>query len=128
MARNFRAAFAVTRHNTAAFDELRLSALRLRYPVPRVAASELDEDAGVASLVAAREAWARGDATSATRLLQQARAEGVDATWFAEQAALLAYDLGGPPRAFRPDPPYPNRLRFIAIWEMTRPRPSVTGP
>jgi tRNA A-37 threonylcarbamoyl transferase component Bud32/tetratricopeptide (TPR) repeat protein len=120
MARNLRAAFAVTRHNTAAFDELRLSALRLRYPVPRVAASELDEDAGVASLVAAREAWLRGDTPSATRLLRQARSEGVDATWFSEEAALLAYDLGGPPRAFRFDPPYPNRLRFIAIWEMER--------
>ena len=124
MGRNLRSAFAVTRHDTAAFDELRLSALRLHYPVPRVAASELDEDAGVATLVAAREAWARGDALSATRLLQQARSEGVDATWFSEQAALLAYDLGGPPRTFRPDPPYPNRLRFIAIWEMGR-RPAV---
>src|SRR5438477_1957866 len=61
MGRNLRSAFAVTRHDTASFDELRLSALRLHYPVPRVAASELDEDAGVATLVAAREAWARGD-------------------------------------------------------------------
>jgi tetratricopeptide (TPR) repeat protein len=124
MARNLRAAFAVTRHDTAAYDELRLSALRVRYPVPRVASSELDEDAGVASLVAAREAWARNDAQSAIRLLQQARSEGVDATWFSEEAALLAYDLGAPPRAFRADPPYPNRLRFIAIWEMGRRRPS----
>jgi hypothetical protein len=54
--------------------------------------------------------------------LQQARSEGIEVTWFSEEAALLAYDLGGPPRAFRPDPPYPNRLRYIAVWELGRPR------
>jgi serine/threonine protein kinase len=48
--------------------------------------------------------------------------QGIDATWFSEEAALLAYDLGQPARSFRPDPPYPNCLRFIAIWELRRPR------
>ena len=124
MERHLRAAFAIAPHASASFDELRLFAYRMHSPsVPRVAPNEdLQEDFGVPSLVAARQAWSRGDVASAARLLQQSRSEGVDATWFAEQAALLAYDLGGPSRAFRPDPPYPNRLRWIAVWELSRPR------
>ena len=125
MERHVRAAFAVTPHNSSNFHELRLFAFRVGRGdlIPKIDPREkLDEDLGVPSLIAARAALARGDAPSATRLLQQARSEGIDSTWFAEQAALLAYDLGAPPRAFRPDPPYPDRLRFVAIWEMARPR------
>jgi len=123
MERRLRAAFALVPHTSASFDELRLFALRVHSPsVPHVKPGEdLQEDFGVASLVAAREAWSRGNNAAATRLLQQARSEGVDSTWFAEQSALLAYDLGAPPRTtFKPDPPYPNRLRFVAIWELGR--------
>jgi len=128
VARHVRAAFAITPHNSVSFHELRLFAYRmhLNAAVPRIAAGEkLDEDVGVPSLIAAREAWSRGDLESAKRLLQQARSEGVDSTWFAEEAALLAHDLqwriGASPVRFRCDPPYPNRLRFIAIWELARP-------
>ena len=82
-----------------------------------------EESPAVATLIKARDAWSQDDVATASRLLQQSRSEGIDATWFSEEAALLVYDLGGPPRAFRPDPPYPNRLRFIAIWEQIgRPR------
>ena len=76
----------------------------------------------VLTLIKARDVWSQNDAATASHLLQQSRSEGIDATWFREEAALLAYDLGEPPRSFRPDPPYPNRLRFIAVWELTRPR------
>ncbi|HET7434644.1 MAG TPA: protein kinase [Thermoanaerobaculia bacterium] len=107
---------------TSYHEELRLLALRMRVPVKPQAAATLDSDVGVGvpALVAARESWARNDLGGAARLLQQARAEGVESTWFAEEAALLAYDLGAPPRAFKPDPPYPNRLRLIAGWELAR--------
>ena len=124
MERHVRAAFAIAPHNSVTFHELRLFAYRmhLNATVPRIAPGEhLDEDVGVPSLIAAREAWSRGDVQSAQRLLQQARSEGVESTWFAEEAALLAYDLGAASKSFKCDPPYPNRLRFIAIWELARP-------
>jgi len=123
MRRRLQTGLTLASPDSSNFAELRLFALRLGVPVklPRPVADSESKD-GVMTLVAAREAWSRGDAASAAALLGQARAEGVDATWFAEDAALLAYDLGGAPRAFRPDPPYPNRLRFIAVWELGRPR------
>ena len=79
------------------------------------------------TLIKARDAWSQNDPATASRLLQQSRSEGIDATWFSEEAALLAYDLGGPSRTFRADPPYPNRLRFIAIWELGKPRMGIAG-
>jgi tRNA A-37 threonylcarbamoyl transferase component Bud32 len=124
MQRRLRTAAALAEPGTTDFASLKLITLRLHADVPMAAWTDRDIDgdshAGVASLIAAREAFTRGDAASALRLLQQARAEGVDAGWFAEEAALLAHDLGQPSRAFRPDPPYPNRLRFIAVWELAR--------
>ena len=88
-------------------------------PMPGAPAVRSEEiERAVATLLRAREAWARGDRAGAARLLQESRTEGIDVTWFSEEAALLAYDLGAPPRAFKADPPYPNRLRFIAIWEL----------
>jgi hypothetical protein len=74
------------------------------------------------TLIKARDAWSQRDFANAARLLHESRAEGIDTTWFTEEAALLAYDLGEPPRSFCPDPPYPNRLRFIAVWELARSR------
>jgi hypothetical protein len=78
---------------------------------------------GIASLIAAREAFQRGDVSRAAQLLHQSRSEGVDSTWFAEEAALLDYDLGAPAKPFKADPPYPNRLRFLAVWELRRAAP-----
>ena len=80
------------------------------------------------TLIKARDALSQNDSAKASRLLQQSRAEGIDATWFSEEASLLAYDLGGPTRIFNADPPYPNRLRFIAIWELGKPRMGIAGP
>ena len=82
----------------------------------------------VVTLIHAREAWAGGDTATASRLLDQSRAEGIDTTWFSEEAVLLASDLGAPARPFRPDPPYPNRLRFIAVWELGRVAPASRRP
>ncbi|HYU27361.1 MAG TPA: hypothetical protein VEO74_19270, partial [Thermoanaerobaculia bacterium] len=99
---------------------LRLLALRmhaaLRLPPAHAAAPE----PALATLIQAREAWALGETATASRLLDQSRSEGIDTTSFSEEAALLAADLGAPARKFKPDPPYPVRLRFVAIWELGR--------
>ncbi|HEV2721086.1 MAG TPA: serine/threonine-protein kinase [Thermoanaerobaculia bacterium] len=99
-----------------AAPELQLLALRTRIVV-RLPSTQ---DRAVATIIHAREAWARGDTATAARLLDQARSEGIDTSWFAEEAALLATDLGAPPRKFKADPPYPVRLRFVAVWELAR--------
>ncbi len=121
MERRLRLAAALAAPGTSDWASLRLFILRAGANVA-LPTGPLRDDGdvhnGVDSLVAAREVWARGNAADAARLLRQSRSEGVDATWFAEEAALLDYDLGAPPRAFRADPPYPNRLRFIAVWEL----------
>jgi len=82
--------------------------------------SSVPSEPAVATLIQAHEAWALGKTTTASRLLDQSRNEGIDTTSFSEEAALLAADLGAPPRTFKPDPPYPVRLRFVAIWELRR--------
>jgi hypothetical protein len=111
---------------TSDYYELVLFKLRTGAGMPILPGQAKDEEsdmhAGLQSLIAAREAWSHGYKELATAMLQRSRAEGVDATWFAEEAALLDYDLGAPARSFRADPPYPNRLRFIAAWELQRPR------
>jgi hypothetical protein len=125
MERRLRAGMALAPPGTSYYNEMRLFVLRTRANVPLAAGPSTDDSearGGVATLIAGREAWARGDTASAARLLRQSRSEGVEATWFAEEAALLAYDLGDAPRVFRPDPPYPNRLRFMAVWELLSPR------
>jgi serine/threonine protein kinase len=100
---------------------LRLFAIRMHVPRPPAPpARGRDVDTAVLTLLDARTAWAAGDMTSASRLLQRSRAEGVDATWFAEEAALLDHDLGAPARKFKPDPPYPIRLRLVAAFELAR--------
>jgi hypothetical protein len=123
MRRRLRAALALTDAGTTDDLSLRLFALRMHEPasiraLPPDDASEVH--AGVPTLLAARAAFSQGDGALAARLLQQARAEGVESAWFAEEAALLGKDLGEAPRPFRPDPPYPNRMRFIAVWELAR--------
>jgi DNA-binding winged helix-turn-helix (wHTH) protein len=79
---------------------------------------------GVRSLLLARIAFQgpEGGRAEAARLLRQSRLEGVDQTYFAEEAALLASDLGAPPAHLWVDPPYPNLLRFAAVWELDRRR------
>ena len=82
---------------------------------------------GVRSLLLARIAFQgpEGGRAEAARLLRQSRLEGVDQTYFAEEAALLASDLGEPPAHLWVDPPYPNLLRFAAVWELDRRRAAV---
>jgi DNA-binding winged helix-turn-helix (wHTH) protein len=79
---------------------------------------------GVRPLLLARIAFQgpEGGRAEAARLLRQSRLEGVDQTYFAEEAALLASDLGAPPARLWVDPPYPNLLRFAAVWELDRRR------
>ncbi|HEX3578642.1 MAG TPA: serine/threonine-protein kinase [Thermoanaerobaculia bacterium] len=119
LARRLRLAAALAETGTTDYAALRLFAARERVPVAFATSppSESEESPAVATLLKARDAWAQADYATASRLLQQSRSEGIESTWFSEEASLLAYDLGGASRAFRPDPPYPNRLRFIAIWE-----------
>ena len=85
--------------------------------VPRV-----PEVTGVGELLLARAAWAAGDRVEAGRRLRQAREEGVEKTFFSEEEALLAADLGGPAQPQWVDPPYPNELRLAAAWELDRRR------
>ncbi len=124
MARRLRAAALLADPGTANQEELKLISLRLNTDVRFREGNPVYEGDmlnGVASLIAAREALHQGDAAGAAQLLGQARSEGIDATWFAEEAALLDADLGTPGHVtFKADPPYPNRLRFIPVWELAR--------
>lgn len=84
------------------------------------AMSKAPEVAGVDELLLARQAFAAGDREQARRGLRQARESGVGKTYFMEEAALLAADLGEPPAPQWVDPPYPNLLRFAAAQELNR--------
>jgi tetratricopeptide (TPR) repeat protein len=129
--RRLRLAAARAPAGSSAYAELRLFDLRTRASSGIAAVPLQDEGEnlhGAGTLLAAREAWWRGDVTTATRLLAQARSEGIDSTWFSEEAALLATDLGAAPRLFSCDPPYPNRLRLTAAWELARVRGTVAAP
>jgi hypothetical protein len=123
LARRLRLAAALAEPGTTDYAALRLFAAREHLSVFKTPAPLTgdEESQAVTTLIKAREAWSQSDPAAASQLLQQSRSEGIDATWFSEEAALLAYDLGSPPRVFRADPPYPNRLRYIAIWELGRP-------
>jgi tetratricopeptide (TPR) repeat protein len=72
----------------------------------------------VVSLVRAREAWAAHDAQRAKRELGRARAEGIDSSEVREEAELLAAELGLPSQLLPADPPYPNILRYVAIFDL----------
>lgn len=67
---------------------------------------------GAAELVLAWTAHARGDHDTARQQLEQARSLGIDDTYFREDAARLAALLLNRTYECRPDPPYPNALRF----------------
>jgi tetratricopeptide (TPR) repeat protein len=120
--RRLRAAAQLVDRRTEIASSMVLLALRMHVvlqPMPMPLAPE----PAVFTLIRARESWVLGDTATAARLLEQSRSEGIDTTWFAEEAALLAMDLGAPPqKGFRCDPPYPNRLRFVAVWELARGR------
>ena len=88
---------------------------RLAAAIPKV-----PELTGVDQLLLGRAAWAAGDRPQALRRLRQARAEGVERTYFREESALLAADLGEAPKPQWIDPPYPNVPRFAAAWELAR--------
>ena len=101
---------------------LRLLAIRMGSPLWRTwSMKEIDADPATeasAVLIRAREAWAAGDLETAKRELRRARAEGIDATGDREEAELFAQELGLPSQLLPPDPPYPNSLRFLAIFEL----------
>ncbi|HJQ39293.1 MAG TPA: protein kinase [Thermoanaerobaculia bacterium] len=98
---------------------LRLLAIRLRsdawksWPLP-----PMRDEPSVAPLVRARELWFAGDRDGALRELRRANAEGIDATPFREEAELLAAELGQPFQKMPLDTPYPNLMRWLAIFDL----------
>jgi serine/threonine protein kinase len=101
---------------------LRLLAIRLGSDVWRTWSSDsLVRDpqlAPVLSLVRAREALAAGDVELAKRELRRARAESIEQTELREESELLAHELGLPSQRLPADPPYPNVLRYVAIFDL----------
>ncbi|HYL06592.1 MAG TPA: hypothetical protein VE075_11155 [Thermoanaerobaculia bacterium] len=90
---------------------------------PRALAARMlrePELAGVDELLLARAAFAAGGQEQARSGLRRALESGVGKTYFKEEAALLAADLGEPPAPQWVDPPYPNLLRFAAAQELNR--------
>ncbi|AVP99243.1 hypothetical protein C7S18_19660 [Ahniella affigens] len=70
---------------------------------------------GHASAYQLADAWTAqtaGDLTAARTLLAAARSSGVDDTYLREDAAALEAVINGTHSTCRPDPPYPNLLRF----------------
>ena len=104
---------------------VRLLAMRLRSPVwTRLAKTPVTDEPGTDSLLAAREAWLAGDLAGARRQLRRAQSEGIETTGQREEAELLAAELGLPSQILPPDPPYPNLVRYAAIFDLQR---MVTG-
>jgi len=120
--------FAVHAGDVAA---LRVLAIRMRSEAwKQWARPRLEGEAiltGTAPLIDAREAWFAGNADAARQSLRRARAEAIDGTGFREEAELLSAELGGPSTLLRPDPPYPNPLRYLAIFDLERGRPGRSG-
>jgi hypothetical protein len=114
---------------------LRLLAMRTGSPVwrrwnigPIVAEKRL---APGVSLLRARESFAAGDEEGSKRELRRARAEGINESELREEAELLAAELGLPYSALPADPPYPNMLRYLAIFDLpgtTRESASAPAP
>jgi hypothetical protein len=72
------------------------------------------------SLIRAREAAFAGDLERAKVELRRARTEGIDTAEEREEAELLAAELGLPSSRLPPDPPYPNMVRYLAIFDYDR--------
>jgi len=110
--------------NALAFDGwtmamVRVLAIRLRSDVwlswPR---AKLDGEPAVEALVRARELWSANDLDGAARELRRVNAEGIDATSFREEAELLAAELKQPFTRLPADTPYPNLIRWLAIFDL----------
>jgi hypothetical protein len=101
---------------------LHLLARRLKSDVWKawsLADAERDPEAAATLLVIqAREAANAGDVERAKLLLKRARAEGIDRAENREEAELLASELGLPYTLLPADPPYPNMLRYLAIFDL----------
>ena len=101
---------------------LRVLAIRLgsdvwrSWPRPRVENDAVMTGAG--PLIDAREARFAGNNGAALQNVRRARAEGIDGTGLREEAELLANELGEPSTLLRPDPPYPNIFRYLAIFDL----------
>ncbi len=101
-------------------------------PRRRIIELQAEDSAEVAliRLLETVEALAMDDPDRARNRLASARAEGFLDSWpYGEY--LLAYDrlLGGPPTPCRIDPPFPNRLRFVACWVAgEEPEAKTPGP
>lgn len=104
--------------------ELRVLAIRLGSTLWRTWSTEAlarqPQLAPLMSLIRAREALAAGNAEGAKQELRRSRSEGVDDTELREEAELLASELGMPSQLLPADPPYPNILRYIAIFDLAR--------
>jgi DNA-binding winged helix-turn-helix (wHTH) protein/tetratricopeptide (TPR) repeat protein len=114
---------------------LLLRALEMGVAPPRPAVAILAElapnlasDWGLAELLAARLAFARGDLALARAELGEARRRGVADTPFAVHAELLGSELGEPASVCRIDPPYPIPARLGACWELDRRARAATSP
>ncbi len=70
-------------------------------------------------VIQAREAASAGDVERARLLLRRARAEGIERAENREDAELLAAELGLPSTLLPADPPYPNVLRYLAVFDYT---------
>lgn len=121
------------RPNIAAEADLRLLELRLtgrRPAAPLVVPAERAPDLrGAQALIEARAAWEGGDAAGARRAFERAREAGVFDTMRADEARLLAAELGAEaPPPTRIDPPYPPLARFAARWALAAHEAASRGP
>ena len=106
------------------FVALRLLAIRLGSTVwTKWSIAEIERDplhAASLWLIRAREAAYAGDVERAKADLRRARAEGIDTAEHREEAELLSAELGLPSTKLPADPPYPNTLRYLAIFDYER--------
>jgi protein kinase-like protein len=107
---------------TSPSASLRLLAIRTRSQLWKAwSMKEIEADPATeasAVLIHAREAWAAGDLETAKNELRRARAEGIDSTGDREEAELFADELGLPSQLLPADPPYPNSLRYLAVFDL----------
>ncbi|HEX6641349.1 MAG TPA: hypothetical protein VF215_09565, partial [Thermoanaerobaculia bacterium] len=112
------AAVADAQHDVTLY----LLAIRMGSPVWREWSTEAiarDPELNAAmSLIRARQALAANDVATAKRELRRARGESIEATEVREEAELLAAELGEPATLLPADPPYPNILRYVAIFDL----------
>jgi serine/threonine protein kinase len=103
------------------FTALRLLAMRMRSPAwAGWSMPDLESDPASGAtllLLRAREAALAGEVEHAKLLLRRARAEGIERAEHREEAELLAAELGLPSTLLPADPPYPNMLRYLAVFD-----------